>query len=136
MVRISGVRRSPTVVKGAFAYRQFVRRQGLELPFVGDKLKRRNGRGYEKRRSLKKKFRPFNLPFLAWQHNFFTFTLSLFPSASSPLFMHTLKSSLFLHEGFPTQCRFLSGILCLWRLTEIDGTCGEAEGGAVFVVRL
>ena len=32
-----------------------------------------------------------------------------------------------MHEGFPTQSRCLSRILCLWRLSEVDRTCTEAE---------
>ena len=38
-----------------------------------------------------------------------------------------MSSEKFLHEGFPTQSRCLSGIPCLWRLSEVDGTCTEAE---------
>ena len=38
-----------------------------------------------------------------------------------------MSSEKFLHEGFPTQSRFLSGNLCLWRLSEVGGICAEAE---------
>ena len=38
-----------------------------------------------------------------------------------------MSAEKFLHEGFLTKSRCLSGIFCLWRLTEVDGTCIKAE---------
>ena len=38
-----------------------------------------------------------------------------------------MSSDKFLHEGFAAQSRCLSRMLCLRRLSEVDGTCAEAE---------